>query len=210
MNLRERLREFIASKSLSEVEFQRIVGLGNGSVSKMGDNTRRSTIDKISNKFPDLNTTWLLTGQGRMTINQQSEENDSIEEVETRPRIPLDAESGSLSVISTSVMDYDCERMPLIPRFPQYDFTIMVKGDSMEPEFHSGDEVACRIINEQSFIQWGRPHVLDTRQGVVLKRIYNRKNTILCRSDNEYYEDFEVPKEDIFRVALVVGSIRLY
>ncbi len=34
----------------------------------------------------------------------------------------------------------------------------------MEPEFHSGDEIACRFIVEPSFIQWGRPHVLDTTQ----------------------------------------------
>ena len=86
----------------------------------------------------------------------------------------------------------------------------MVSGDSMEPEFHSGDELACRLVDSPSFIQWGRPHILDTKQGIVLKRIYNRPETILCKSDNKDYDDFEVPKDEILRLALVVGSIRLY
>lgn len=157
----------------------------------------------------NINEVWLLTGEGGMLKNS-STGNMIDEEVETRPRIPLDAAAGALSVISSSISEYECERLPMITRFPDYDFTIMVKGDSMEPEFHSGDEIACRFIRESSFIQWGRPHVLDTYQGVVLKRIYNRKDAILCKSDNDSYDDFEIPKEDIYRIALVVGTIRLY
>ncbi len=80
----------------------------------------------------------------------------------------------------------------------------------MEPEFQSGDEIACRLIDQPSFIQWGRPHVLDTTQGVVLKRIYNKTNTILCHSDNNLYQDFEIPKGDILHIAIVVGTVRLY
>jgi phage repressor protein C with HTH and peptisase S24 domain len=44
----------------------------------------------------------------------------------------------------------------------------------------------------------------------VLKRIYNRPDAILCKSNNNAYDDFEVPKEDIYHIALVVGAIRLY
>ena len=33
----------------------------------MSDNTRHSTIDRISIAFPELNTNWLLTGEGEMT-----------------------------------------------------------------------------------------------------------------------------------------------
>ena len=167
--------------------------------------------DRVFSICEHINLDWLLTGHGLMTesddstvhINQSSKE-------ETRPRIPFEAAAGSLSIISQSVSEENCERFPIIKSFPDYDFTIMVKGDSMDPEFHSGDEVACRLVESPSFIQWGRPHVLDTNQGIVLKRIYNRKDTILCRSDNQFYEDFEIPKEDIYRIALVVGSMRLY
>lgn len=172
-------------------------------------------IDLVYAKCEALSPYWLLTGQGKMLLEDRTEvahisRLDDENMVETRPRIPLDAAAGALSVMVQSVAEGQCERLPVIPRFPKYDFTIMVKGDSMEPEFRSGDEIACRFIDEPSFIQWGRPHVLDTNQGVVLKRIYNRSDAIFCKSDNHYYEDFEIPKEEIFHIALVVGSVRLF
>ena len=64
MALRDRVLEFIKVKHLTNSKFESLVGLSNGAVSKMGDNTRRSTLDKISNLFPDLNMVWLQTGKG--------------------------------------------------------------------------------------------------------------------------------------------------
>lgn len=163
-------------------------------------------IDLIYSKCEGVSPAWLLSGSGPMILNDDSQE----PVIETRPRIPLEAAAGSLSIIAQSVYASDCELLPVISRFPKYDFTIMIKGDSMEPEFHSGDEVACRLIDQPSFIQWGRTYILDTHQGIVIKRIYNRADTILCKSENPDYEDFEVPKDEILHIALVVGSIRLY
>ena len=157
----------------------------------------------------EINITWLVTGHGEM-FKPVTDEVETEEEVERKPRIPIDAAAGALSSLSEAVMEDDCEMRPVISNLPDYDFTIGVKGDSMQPEFQSGDEVACRFIDKSTFIQWGKPHVLDTNEGVVLKRIYNRKDSILCRSDNPAYEDFEIPKEDILCIALVVGSIRFY
>lgn len=186
-----------------------------GKAKSGGKGMSSNNIEKILLAYPELSSEWLLTGRGEMLSEEEKSEEpitsfDNLEEVETRPRIPLDAAAGSLSLIAQSVSEAECERFPVIPRFPRYDFTIMVKGDSMEPEFQSGDEIACRLIDQPSFIQWGRPHVLDTTQGVVLKRIYDRPNTILCHSDNQIYQDFEIPKDDILHIAFVVGTIRLY
>lgn len=69
MGLKERLLLFIEYKGISTQKFERIVGLSNASVSKMGDNTRQSTLDKISISFPDLDIAWLKTGIGNM-INE--------------------------------------------------------------------------------------------------------------------------------------------
>lgn len=64
--------QFINYKDISVQAFETNVNLSNGAVSKMGDGTRRSTIDKISNSYPDLNTNWLLTGEGDMLKPIQS------------------------------------------------------------------------------------------------------------------------------------------
>lgn len=66
MTMKDRLMQFINYKDISVQAFETNVNLSNGAVSKMGDGTRRSTIDKISNTYPDLNTNWLLTGEGDM------------------------------------------------------------------------------------------------------------------------------------------------
>ncbi len=64
--MNSRINAFIKYKRISVAEFEKRCGLSNGAVAKMGDNTRRSTVDKISIVFPDLNTVWLLTGEGEM------------------------------------------------------------------------------------------------------------------------------------------------
>ena len=212
--VKQRILLFASKLGCSKRDFYKQIGVSRGTLeSKTG--VTEDVVAKFIATFPEVNVDWLWTGNGDMYIATMQEKEQNIfikntQVVETRPRIPLDAAAGSLSIITQSIAEDDCERLPIIDRFPQYDFTIMVKGDSMEPEFHSGDEIACRFVERPSFIQWGRPHVLDTHQGVVLKRIYNRSNSILCKSDNSDYDNFEIPKDEILHIALVVGLIRQY
>lgn len=78
----------------------------------------------------------------------------------------------------------------------------------MEPEFRSGDELACQMLRERAYIQWGRPYVIDSLDGVVLKRIHDAGDEILCTSDNPQYGDFKIPKNEINHLAIIVGMIR--
>lgn len=210
MGLLERAKEFISCKSLTAKQFEQIVGLSNGAFSKLSDSTRKSTIDRISKAFPELNTEWLITGRGEM-LNEKENNilKSSIDRKDTRPRIPYDAAAGTLTETVEGITEYECEEVPVISVFPKYDFTIRIVGRSMEPEYFAGDEVACLKVNEKRFLQWGRVHVLDTTQGVVIKRIYDNGDSVICRSYNPEFPDFIVPKEDIRSYNLVVGSLRL-
>lgn len=188
-----------------------------------GVQPKADTLEKIVTSY-DVNAKWLLSGEGNIstTYSQSKREKsmhneipivgamheESTEPIETRPRIPFDAAAGSLSIISESVSAEQCEFLPLIPTFPRYDFTIIARGDSMLPDVVSGDELACALVKEKRFIQWGRTHVLDTAQGIIVKRIFNKDNDILCKSRNSDYPDFVIPKDEIYRIALVVGLIR--
>ncbi len=220
----QRLQLFMESRKINDNQMTIAAGLSNGLLGKTkasGKGMSSLNIEKILLAYPELNSEWLLTGKGEMlksniTLTADSS-NDFVDDKEqhfhditfkTRPRIPFDAAAGSLSIAFGSVTEYECERMPVIPSFPKYDFTIITRGDSMIPEFQSGDELACAFVKESSFIQWGRPHVLDTTQGVVLKKIFNNQNSIICRSINSDYPDFEVPKNEIYHIAIVVGLLR--
>lgn len=72
MDLNARIYKYLEYKGITAKEMETRASLSNGAVSKMGDGTRRSTIDKVSNAFPDLNTAWLLTGEGDMLIGDAS------------------------------------------------------------------------------------------------------------------------------------------
>ena len=214
---------------------ERTIGASRGVISKAiakGTDIQSKWLELICENFPEYSPQWLLTGEGEMLKSKRGTEvihdhplsesyhkvinNKGIEQElevdtsKTRPRIPLEAAAGSLSIVTQSVSHSDCDYLPLITRIPDYDFTIMVKGDSMKPDFLSGDEVACRMITERSFIQWGQPHVIDSYDGIVLKRIHDKGDKILCTSDNPAYGDFYIPKTDIYHLARVVGLIRQY
>lgn len=128
---------------------------------------------------------------------------------ETRPRIPYAASAGYLTSSVEGVTEMQCEQIPLIAAFPTYDFTMLIKGDSMYPNYEGGDEVACKRIDSTSFIQWGKVHVLDTAQGIVIKRVYEDGGDIKCVSYNKEYPDFTIQKEEVYSMSLVVGLLRL-
>lgn len=128
---------------------------------------------------------------------------------QTRPRIPYTAAAGSLTSAVNGITEADCEQIPVITAFPTYDYTMIVKGDSMYPNYEGGDEVACKRIDSTSFIQWGKVHVLDTAQGIVIKRIYDDNGNIRCVSYNKEYPDFTISKEEVYSISLVVGMLRL-
>lgn len=207
MSVKDRLLDFVAYTGLSRRKFQEKINVSNSYIQNISEGIGADVMNRISIQFPDLNTSWLLTGEGEMLKSSSDVvlQNSS----STRPRIPYDAAAGTLTETVDGVTEYQCEQVPIISVFPKYDFTIRIFGRSMEPEYFAGDEVACLRVNEKRFLQWGRVHVLDTTQGVVIKRIYDNGDCIVCKSFNPEFPDFSIPKEDIRSYNLVVGSIRL-
>lgn len=207
MSVKDRLLDFVAYTGLSRRKFQERINVSNSYIQNISEGIGADVMNRISIQFPDLNTSWLLTGEGEMI--KSSCDGVLQKSSNTRPRIPYDAAAGTLTETVEGVAEYQCEQVPIIGVFPRYDFTIRIVGRSMEPEYFAGDEVACLRVNEKRFLQWGRVHVLDTTQGVIIKRIYDNGDCIVCKSFNPEFPDFSIPKEDIRSYNLVVGSIRL-
>ncbi|WP_291601935.1 S24 family peptidase [Bacteroides sp.] len=165
------------------------------------------------------NKNWILTGSGSPFEDNSPLADDcaktfdnifgSPQKADTRPRIPYTAAAGSLTSAVEGITANQCEQIPRINIFPEYDFTIIIKGNSMEPKYEGGDEVACKRIDSTSFIQWGKVHVLDTAQGILIKRTYEDGEKIRCVSYNPEYPDFSIDKNEIYSMSLVVGLVRL-
>ena len=163
---------------------------------------------------------WLLTGEGEMlrtdtpavvTISEETPPPQLIPAPPGKglPLIPLPAMAGFLK----GAADIDPNEIEwyFVPAFRDCQFLIRVKGESMSPRYLSGDIVACREVQDTgTFFQWGKTYVLDTDQGVVIKRVQpsEKENHILCVSDNPEYDPFDVPIAGIYHLAIVRGLIR--
>ena len=141
------------------------------------------------------------------------EEKIAQKEYRTLPLIPFEALAGIPSLDNIGVTFADCEKY-VVPEFAArgVDFLIRVSGSSMYPKYSNGDLLACTIVRDILFFQWGKVYVIDSSQGVLVKRIFesDKKGFIRLVSDNsDHYPPFEFPTSDIRSIAIVAGVIRL-
>ena len=73
MTVKERLIEYLKFKNIGQKDFAQQVGLSSGFVNAIRVSIQPKSLHKISMQFPDLNTGWLLTGEGTMVKNINSE-----------------------------------------------------------------------------------------------------------------------------------------
>ena len=196
-----RLKNLLRSRKIKQTDLADMTGFSQSNISEML-NGKRNVVplaEKVAELF-DLDKKLLLGEEYTLGLGE------SAPKEETRPRIEAVASAGTL----TEAIEEYSEPVRVVAQMPRYDFTIVVRGDSMVPEFRSGDEIACLKVNEKAFVQWGKPHVLFTSQGIVVKRLYEGDNGFRCVSDNEQYPEFFVPGDEVYSVNLVVGVIRTF
>ena len=124
------------------------------------------------------------------------------------PLIPVSAQAGRLADFACSVSEYECDK--ILSPVKEAELAIPITGESMYPEFPSGSIVFVKKINEKSFIEWGKPYVLDTVNGAVVKYLApGSGDSIKCISANpsNLYAPFEIPTADIFGVYRIVNML---
>jgi len=226
-NIFARILQISEHEGFKSVNDFAINGLGYASAEKInrlkreGNKPSFEIIQDITNKFVNIDPGWLINGNGEMLKSKKdflpsNIVNESKAAYNTSNRIPLVSVTaiGGFGNNSFTIEERDVKAYYVIPKFKhkRVDFMIEVEGSSMYPKFNSGDVVACTIIKESTFLQWNKTHVVATKeQGIIIKRIKkaNTDDKLCMVSDNESYDPFEVPKEEITGIALVVGVIRL-
>lgn len=209
----------------NKAQFAKLLGVSAQTISAW---IARNTFDAelIYAKCRYIDSSWLLTGEGAML--QETENNNAPTPKHTVeiahqvphgssegiPLIPLDAVAGFPAESGGGVRLEDCERY-VIPEFENKgaNFLIRVSGDSMVPLYYSGDLLACRKITDIRFFQWGTVYVLETSQGVLVKRVQesvDHADSILCVSENSsVHHPFLLPRDDIRSLSIIVGLVRL-
>lgn len=229
--MNERLKQFLEFQGLSVRQFELMIGSSDGKIAKFmttNSSLKSDTLSSIMEKFPQLSIKWLLTGEGEM-LNKPAASVPSEEEAgkpakKVAPaklpvegvRLPLVTQTAiaGFGNANFAIREADIKEYYVVPKFRycQVDFMIEISGSSMYPKYNSGDVVACTILRDGAFIQWNKCHIVATReQGILCKRIMpgTTEDTLMMISDNNDYPPFEVPKQDITGLALVIGVIRL-
>jgi hypothetical protein len=66
MSVKDRIKEYISFKKISEREFCRTINVAGTYVNSIRVSIQPDKLLRIALHFPDLNTEWLLTGEGEM------------------------------------------------------------------------------------------------------------------------------------------------
>lgn len=210
MDLKSRLIEFIDYKGLSVQAFELQCSLSNGAVSKMGNNTRRSTIDKISKSYPELNTNWLLTGEGEMLLDNI---NSGPQKSFTKgvPYYNVDFIGGFDIVLNdqTAKPEYLID----FKKYNEATCWCNVTGHSMEPEITHGDIIALKKVEDMSFLPLGEVYAIVTKNGMrTIKRLGPSSDpkcyTLVPTNKSPEYGIQELPKNMIQCVYQVLGCMK--
>ncbi len=229
MNVNLKIKQLREYKNLSQEDFGAKIGIKRASVGMIETGKQQPTIETLYNivNIFGVDYNWLLGKDEESTpnctpnctpnddLNTKNQVNEPVAMYRSEyfgiPLIPIEAMAGLGTGEAQAVFENHIQERLVIPEFKgKVDFYIKIYGNSMYPGYQSGDIVACRYINEITFIQWNKPYVLDTTQGALVKRLIKstESDEVICKSDNKDYPEFSVKLADIRAIALVVGVIR--
>lgn len=238
-NILSRIQELAYKEGITIGALERMIGASKGVLSRAinnGTDIQSKWLQIIVENYPRYSADWLLTGKGDMLKARSStsdvpiaaepsvsynKKDNFLQLHRTKtggskgiPLIPLDAIAGFPTDDNGGTYMEDCERY-FIPEFEDKgaNFLIRVSGDSMIPLYYGGDLLACHKLTDIRFFQWGTVYVLETSQGVIVKRVHESEehdDCILCVSENAaVHKPFLLPKDDIRSLSTIIGLVRL-
>lgn len=212
--VKERLLAFLKEKRISQIEFTRNLGVSATYVGAMRKGISASKQKKLFELYPELNRDWLLFGEGEMLRTSASDAKGQPDSEYETLLLPTEAFAGGLQMWSEGIQLADCLKVKT--PIPGVDFAIPIKGDSMEPRFHDGSTLLIKRINEKAFIPWGHPMVIDTENGVLIKKVMpdpdkdTYEEYIIAESINPAYPPIKIPTSSIFGMYRVMGTMEIY
>ena len=159
---------------------------------------RGGIVKSFCKQFPEISDVWLDTGLGEMRTDGTYYDEISY------PRVPMYVEAGRLTEFCGSISMVQCEKFSRITQFHQYDFTIIVNGDSMYPLFMKGDiysdnqpinrsvEMDCKIMLKKSAVLIGIDNVSLVTMLIPLCALFMLLQPFLCRLLNSLPLDLAV------------------
>ena len=203
--IKDRLLMYIRHLGIGQRKFECNCGLSNGYVNNMRKSISPDKLRVISGCYPDLNTGWLMTGEGEMIKKETS--TSAHEDI---PIIPTELHKEPDVDLYKYTEDNQVSTAPIVPQFSKFDRFFYVTNDAMAPRVLASDMAAIKRIDSMDDLIPGALYMVDTKKiGALLRRVYDNGENLLLRSYNsQEYPDFNISKKDISNIARVVGIIR--
>jgi phage repressor protein C with HTH and peptisase S24 domain len=185
---------------------------------------RDVTIELIKNaaEIYKINPQYIFTGIGNMFLDedivQQSSSSAAHTSLEKIVYVPTAAHAGYTDQYNDPVFMADLVSFSL----PDYRFQhgtyrcFDIVGDSMEPSLYAGDKVVCSFVdnnNLYSSVRNNLVYVIVLDGSIVVKRVKNKvkeSGIIELLSDNNYYQPYEIPVNEIKEIWHVEVKISPY
>ena len=225
--IKERLTAYLRYKGINKSEFGRIIGVSNAYISSIRKSIQPDKAEKIASSFPDLNITWLMTGDGDMlsptgkpliadnAVSYLPTDGNSIDGI---PFFDIEpAACGEFSGFGEAFTSNNIASRIVLPnvKAKQGDIFIMTKGRSMVDYEHpelSIPEGSIVLVREwkENYIAWGELYCVMTRSGYAVKRLMPAADDahVSCVSaDSEHYPPYTIALSDIVGIARVIGIL---
>lgn len=211
--MKERLLAFLEHLGIGQLKFEMSTGLSRGFVNKVGDNITTKSLGKILNTYPELNRNWLLTGMGEMLIDPAKPTDVvTVNHNNGVPYYDIDV-TGS---ITGSFQDMREKPEFFVDFRPFNDCTayLPVYGDSMYPQFCSGEIVVIKEWPNKNVLLWGEPYLVITDETCnnlrTVKLVFpaDEKGHITLRASNPNFKgDTVIPLDCVIGLYIIKGKI---
>lgn len=206
-SVKDRILAYIKAKNLSQKRFEQAANLSNGYVSNLRHAPSAEKVSAILSAFPDINRTWLLTGDGSMLTTDAPAPFPV-------PQHAVPVYDGDVTCNLSETRTYS--DMPIegyidLPLVSKGTIVLKAHGESMVPTVNDGDYIAMRPLQSWDYIMYGNIYVVELPEYRALKRVRkgSDEDHIILRSDNDDYDDVEVPKSDIRSLWVVENIISI-
>ena len=208
--IKERIIEFINYKGISKNAFENACSMSKRYLSNLKGTTGARIIKNIHDAFPELNTTWLITGTGEMLTDGTKNQESALLEENRAPILPTTVagrpDTDILKYVQNNHENLELSRIILLDT--SIDMWHIIRDDAMYPTFKVGDKIALLAYKkgEENPIP-GKIYAVDTTSNglVIRKLIPDCNSSYIAKSLNEErYPDFIIKKEEIIRIFRIV------
>ncbi len=203
MTIKERLIVFIKSLGIGQGAFEKKVGLSNGYVNNIRKSIQPDKLQKIALIYPNLNTGWLMVGDGEMLKPTLEEPGQIGFPGKSVPywNLPVTAGRSLGEIIGQLKPD---GYISGLPGADMAENILPVTGTSMEPEVPEGALIGVRKMDNWETLNTGRIYLIITHDDRMIKRIEHdieNEAILWCTSPN--YPKFKIYKSDIIEIQRV-------